>query len=135
MSLVLKPWVEKLPWKMQSALLSSFRGTDTGNYPSIKSVTRWMRMTCEHNADPDSRYMKDVKNILNLPIHYMCKELEWCTVHYAEHFMKGLQIIAYRHPDSYSRILAYDCYSSIATEIFHLHVETESEMNSRLGPG
>jgi LmbE family N-acetylglucosaminyl deacetylase len=115
----------ELPWKLQSILFSSLRGPDQELLINIKQVSKWMRAVTQQNADPSKPYM----NNINLPesvqaLAELYKELEHCPCHFVHHFLDGLAIIGYFHPDhktaAYATALHYDC----AEEIFHFVPES-----------
>ena len=45
----------------------------------------------------------------------------------------ALEIIAYKHPDEAIKRMAWDRYVEIAHDALHLNVETEDQLNRRLG--
>jgi hypothetical protein len=109
-----------LPWKLQSILFSSLRGPDQELLVGIKQISKWTRFVTQHNADPSKPYM----NNIDLPdgphgMAALYKELEHCPCHFVHHFLDGMAIIAYYHPDTkvaeYAARIHYDC----AEEIFH----------------
>ena len=117
---VLQQWVMEMPWKLQSILFSSLRGPDQELLASIKQISKWMRSVTQHNADPSKPYM----NNIDLPegphgMAALYKELEHCPCHFVHHFLDGMAIIAYYHPDAqvarYAARIHYDC----AEELFH----------------
>lgn len=116
MSAVLQDWVTVIPWKQQSILLSGLRGPDVGSLPNIKIVNRWMRMQCQHNADPSKPYM--MQRDLPAPLA-VCDELEFLTCHYVHHFADALAVIAYNHPDQEVAAYAGALHYRIAEELFH----------------
>ncbi len=52
--------------------------------------------------------------------------------HYVLHLMHGAQILGYKHPDERFRERWLGFYLQLV-EAFHLHPETEAEMDKRLG--
>lgn len=115
-TVVLQRWVEVLPWKQQSILLSGMRGPDSANVPAIKAVNRWMRTVSQHNADPSKDYMKQAP--LPSP-EDMCAELEFLPCHYVHHLADSLAVVAYNHPNIEARQTAYAFHAHIAEELFH----------------
>jgi len=128
MASVLQPWVQDLPWKIQSVLLAAMRGPDTDNCTRIKGLCRWMRKMSLHDADPYTEYMKvhlgEFDNELKMEVGFV-------TLHFFVHFLHGLEIIGYKHPDYSVRMTAYHYYEQLAIYL-HLNVEPESEMDFRL---
>jgi hypothetical protein len=123
------PWVQDLPFKMQSVLFSGMRGPDTGDLRGIKAIVRWLRPVTQHNADTSSDYMR----VHPMPAwEEVRKELECeCTVHYFGHLLHTFQIIAYYHPSAAAQIPAYDMYSKMC-ELLHLKMESKEDMIERL---
>lgn len=128
MSTVLQPWVEEMGWKMQSILLSGFRGPDTADLPAIKSVNRWLRTISQNNADPSKDYMKPAP----LPdISVLADELEWLSCHYVHHFADALRVVSLYHPDVQAQQIAGGLHTWIANELFHFKPETDEEFKHR----
>jgi hypothetical protein len=127
-SSVLQDWVASMPWKCQSILLSGLRGTDNSLPPAIKAVSRWLRTTSQHNADPDKGYMKPDA----LPdAMALCGELEYQSCHFVHHFADALRTIAIWHPDKYIRQKADTYHYLIAEELFHFVPETDDQFIAR----
>jgi len=126
---VLQDWMGALSWKQQSVILSSLRGFDTTHYPNLKKIGRWMRGVTQNNADISSPYMKDE----TLPsVEEIEKEAEFCTVHYLSHFLHGLEIIGYKHPNETISNLAQNYYLGLVDIVLHLNPETEDQLGTRL---
>jgi hypothetical protein len=116
MTSVLQSWVQQLPWKQQSILLSGLRGPDQVFLKSTKQVTKWMRAVSQHNADPSKPYM----NGIVLPaLPALEKELEHLPCHFVHHLADALAVIAYGHPNREVREYAFSVHAYIAEEIFH----------------
>jgi hypothetical protein len=126
---VLQDWIASLPWKMQSVLISAQRGPDSHFCPHIKSLTKWIRRTCQQNADPAHTFMADVPLPSLDELEY---ELEYCTMHFTFHLLYGLQIIAYKHPETTVKKKAMFYYKGIIEEILHFNIESEKQMDARL---
>jgi hypothetical protein len=128
-SKVLQDWIAELPYKMQSVLVSAQRGPDSHYCPNIKALTKWIRRTCQINADPSHSFMADVPLPSLEEIEY---ELEYCTLHFTFHFLYGLEIIGYKHPDDEIRRKSMFYYKGVIEEVLHFNVETEEQMDKRL---
>jgi hypothetical protein len=125
MSTVLLNWIDLIPWKMQSILLSGLRAPDTYTI-ATKKICRWMRSVCQNNADPYKGYMEP--QVLNKELIDKCMdELEYLPCHYVHHFADGLRIIALYHPNKLFTKFANETHSEIAIEIFHFKPETDEE--------
>lgn len=126
---VLQDWVEALPWKMQSVLISAQRGPDSHYCPNVKALTKWVRRTCQQNADPSHTFMANVALPTLDDLEY---ELEYCTMHFTFHLLYGLEIMAYKHPERNIRDKAMFYYKGIIEEILHFNIESERQMDGRL---
>ena len=126
---VIHDWVGTLPFKVQSVLISAQRGPDTHYCEKVKAITKWIRRTCQQNADPGHSFMAEVKLPTLDDIEY---ELEYCTLHFVFHFVYGLEIMAYKHPDKSIRDQAMYYYKGISEEILHFNIETEDQLDKRL---
>lgn len=125
---VLLPWVMNLGWKMQSILLSGFRGPDDADLPAIKAVNRWLRTISQNNADPSKDYMRQD----TLPTELeLCAELEWRSCHYVHHLADALRVVAIFHPDHVVSDRAGAYHYRIAEEIFHFLPETVDQFMHR----
>lgn len=135
MSSVLQPWVEEMPWKMQSVLLTATRGPDNHRYKHIKIVNRWIRSQVFYDADPNNPFIAHPDNI---PIdnHGLVDalehELEYVTVHYFGHFIHALEIIGYKHPDHDTARLSITLYYTMCARILHLPPEMARNFDLRL---
>lgn len=119
---VLQGWVAYMPWKCQSILLSGLRGTDNGQPPAIKAVSRWLRTISQHNADPAKSYMQQDA----LPdASDLCAELEYQTCHFVHHFADALRTVALWHPDGDVNWRASKYHYFIAEELFHFVPEPD----------
>jgi hypothetical protein len=125
---VLEDWMKELTWKQQSSLISSSRGPDTHYCPNIKRISKFIRKTTQKDGDAYGNYMKiDEPPILNS----LKKEFEFCTIHYANHLLTGLEIIAYKHFNSRTASTAREYYVYLAGRL-HLNPETKKQMEKRL---
>jgi hypothetical protein len=90
MQTVTLDWVSKLTLKQQSALSSSLRGPDTALCKEVKKLSKFIRQATQINADPESGYMEDRREINPKDLE---RELEFCTLHYIAHLCEGLAYI------------------------------------------
>lgn len=127
MSSVTQDWVQELPWKMQSVMLTSTRGPDNHRYASVKAVNRWIRAQLYHDADPANPFIvheEDPPDILaDSFVAELQRDLEYTTVHYYSHVLHTLEIIGYKHPSEDVRDIARQLYGILC---FELHVIPES---------
>lgn len=123
-------WLGRLPWKMQTVMNQGLRAPDTHFCKAIKIICRWMRGVLLQNADENHTFMcrKD-----KLPaLEDVENEINYCSVHFATHFLYALEIISYKHPTVEVRIQAEKYYRGIASELWHFNIETEHELDLRL---
>jgi hypothetical protein len=125
---VVQDWVSELSWKQQSILFSSLRGPDQELLRNVKQYSKWMRSVTQHNADPSKPYMNDIKLP---PIEDIYKELEHCPCHFVHHFLDGMAIIAYGHPDAVVAKRAADVHYKCAEELFHFVPEMPAVFDLR----
>ncbi len=131
MSTVLQPWVQALPWKMQSVLIAAMRGPDDTQTTEIKKLSRWLRVTCQQNADPSHTFMEggDNPDVQRKPLF---DELEYRSWHYMSHLLYALEIVAYHGPNTDASRFANYWYVSIVHEVMHLETERQERMDERL---
>ncbi len=128
-SKVILDWMGNISWKQQCVIISGLRGPDNHYSPHLKRLVRWMRRATQNNADPDHSYMQND----DLPtLEEIEHEVVFCTIHYVSHLINALEIIGFKHSDKAMAKIAYDYYSGIVTEFFHLHTEKEEELDKRL---
>jgi hypothetical protein len=127
---VQRTWLSKLSWKMQTVINQGLRAPDTHFCKNVKIMCRWLRSIVLQNADKDHTFMCS-KNELPT-VEEMEHELNYCSVHFATHFLYALEIVAYKHSEETIRNLAYRYYKGIISELWHLHVEKEEELDIRL---
>lgn len=133
MSAVLKPWVQELPWKQQSTIISGLKGPDSALCPNLKALTRWMRIVCQENADPEHTYMQDT----SIDDEVLWFELEYTSLHYAMHLIHALQVITYggmtvRNNIGNAMTKKAQWYYITLVRRLHLTPETREEFAERL---
>ena len=127
---VLQDWVGKVGLKMQSILLSGFRGPDVYT-KDIRKCIRWMRSKCQIDADPKKQsYMQTVEMTKGLVDRAM-DELEYLPVHYVHHFADSFAVVAYFHPDPEVCKWALRIHEEVAVELLHFHPESRGEFVHR----
>lgn len=133
MSSVLQPWVQELPWKMQSVLIASMRGPDDVKTVEVKKLSRWLRITCQENADPNHTFMKvEGGSEPEVGASELSDELEYRSWHYMSHLLYALEIISYHGPTAEARRFAEGWYVFIVHDVMHLVPETQKSMDDRL---
>lgn len=123
-------WLNDIPWKMQTVINQGLRAPDTHFCKNIKIVCRWMRGIVLQNADKNHTFMCDKKK---MPTYEELEhELNYCSVHFATHFLYALEIIGQMHPDRCVQDIAFGYYESIVCGLWHFNIETEIELKTRL---
>ena len=127
---VQKTWLFALPWKMQTVVNQGLRAPDTHLCINVKNLARWMRSVILNNADNDHAFMCRKKD---LPVFEdLHNEINYCSVHFATHFLYSLEIIGYKHPNKKVRDIAFGYYFNLIEGCYHFNLETETELDIRL---
>ena len=85
-------------------------------------------MACQNCADTTTGYMQQ----LNFPtVKELEAELMFCSTHFTLHFLYGLEIIGYYHPDRDMAQHARDYYQGLVSE-FAMRGESKEELEARL---
>jgi hypothetical protein len=75
----------------------------------------------DHWSDRMQEHVNDyLRNVDALPHHYQM------------HFMHAVEIVGYKHPDPCIRLFWHRLYLRLVND-FHLHPESEAELDDRLG--
>jgi len=137
---VLRPFMFKLPYRMQSVLMSAIRGCDTARKddPS-KWITRAMRPLILNNADPSNTFMSMSRVPEAHPAKTFLWDLDSYPMHFVMHLMHAAEIIGYKYQDLEDesdagniRYYWLEFYKKIVTAL-HLNPETEEQLDIRLG--
>lgn len=145
---VVPTWVRTLPLQQQSVLLLATRGPDgAGKDHRCKRLVRVYRGTlfkaarhgrllsadrtdCEGDTFMDRRPLRDPdwwREVVREWVHSM----EELPHHYVTHFVHGVEILGYKHPDPVERGCWHLAYLS-AVDALHLSPESEVELDVRL---
>lgn len=141
---VLQPWVDDLTFMQQSVLITAVRGPDTLSKEHVaKSLLRWYRRCILYCAfghkvitDPYEKgggsFTGPCKNNINdIMIEYL-KSVDEIPHHFHLHLIHASEIIGYKHPDLVIRKWWNDFYIKAVNDM-HMNIETEEEMDYRLG--
>lgn len=129
---VLQPWMSTLSFKMQSVILSSFRGCDgRPKDDPTKYIIRYLRVHCLRCADKTTNYMDCSPLLVEESIGVFLNNLDGYPVHFVLHLTHSAQIIGYLHSDTKVKQTSLDLYTSIC-KAFHMNFESKSEMTLRL---
>jgi hypothetical protein len=123
-------WTLELPWEMQTVMIQGLRAPDTHYCSHIKVVSRWLRSIVLNNADNGHTFMCRKKKLPTWD--KLENELSYCSVHFTNHFLYALEIVAYRHPSEEIRQIAYRYYFNIVEGMMHFHVEAPRQLEIRL---
>ena len=133
-SSVLQPWVEQLGLRHQGVLMAGVRGCDSvPKEDATKALARCFRATILRSFGPkpssfiefvdDEELRKRMVAVLKNHDHY--------PIHFILHLMHGSEIIGYKWPDP-AAVFWHWFYEKLA-QCFHLNVETEEQLDARLG--
>jgi hypothetical protein len=136
MSSVVQPWLaEHCTFKMQTVLLTSFRGCDGVHKDDRGKVfTRMMRSTVLKNADPTTSFFPESVDGLQAyrtQIEDFFDDMDHYPVHWFMHLLHAAEICGYKHPDETLSKFWKRFYLRGAHEL-HLGIETCQQMNDRL---
>lgn len=130
----LKGWIAEagMSGRMQTALISSFRGADADDSPEVKRVVRWVRYQCLKNTNPTSHFMRDTDFI---QIRAMIKQDSWqwdrLKTHFYDHLKQAMGILAYFHPEEMTAKRALDAYTDLNAHESLVN-ESKADMIGRL---
>ena len=151
--IVTQPWTHELPMMQQTVLLSAIRGPDgLPKYGCMKMLLRWYRR-CVLLSAMDSRVItnpldegggsftgpsvkdrdpsRSWQNVMEHLVDDYLRELDAVPHHFQMHFMPGVEILGYRHPNDEIRNWWRAVYERLVNDM-HLHPETFTEMMQRL---
>lgn len=136
MSSVVQKWLaQNCTWKMQTVLLTSFRGCDGAHKDDRGKVfTRMMRATVLKNADPTTTFFPEAMNIreaYKTQMEDFFTDMDHYPVHWFMHLLHAAEIVGYKHPDKeiaefWENFYCRGCYE------LHVTRETENQLDHRL---
>lgn len=130
-SSVLLPWVEVLPWRMQTVLLLALRGCDGRPKNDISKVlVRFLRSQVLKNADPSNSF-HGAGWPTEAPALYLA-DLDAYPVHFVSHLMHAYEILGVFHPDETTAHYADQFYLDTCRAL-HVNPETPEQLRVRLG--
>lgn len=151
---VTQEWTHTLPLMQQTVLLTAVRGPDgLPKYGAVKMLLRWFRRCIllsamdrrvladpyddsggsftgpsMNNAPEEGRWEKGMDRIVD---QYL-RELDAIPHHFKLHLLHAVEIVGYKHPDERIARWWHAVYLRLVHDM-HLHAESPSEMNDRLG--
>jgi len=149
---VTQEWTHSLSMMQQTVLLTAIRGPDgLPKYGSVKMLLRWYRR-CVLLSAMDGKVLSDPYDNnggsftgpslglaieawevgMNTHVDAYLRELDAIPHHFQMHFMHAAEILGYKHPDGRVRAWWHGVYWLLVNDM-HLHAETETELDGRLG--
>ena len=131
---VLKPWVETLGLRHQGVLMACVRGCDcVPKEDATKALARCLRGMILRSFDPKpTSFVENVDDEeLRRRMVAVLKNHDHYPIHYIMHLMHGSEIIGYKCPAPEAVFWRW-FYEKLA-QCFHLNVETEEQLDARLG--
>lgn len=153
MPAVTQTWTHDLPMMQQTVLLTAIRGPDgLPKYGGAKMLLRWFRR-CVLLSAMDGRVLTTPcdqdggsftgpsceenetdcwGDMMQQHVHDYLRNVDALPHHFQMHFMHACEILGYKHPDGEIRHWWHALYLRLVND-FHLHPETEAELDDRLG--
>ncbi len=157
---VLQPWVTDLSMMQQTVLLTAIRGPDgLPKYGCVKLLLRWYRrcilLSAMDGKVLDTPYelnggsftgpsfgapsvgtnvleMMDWRSTMHCIVDEYLRTLDGIPHHFQMHLLHAIEIVGYKHPDPTIKGWWSAVYQRLVND-FHLHPETEAELDKRLG--
>ncbi len=130
----LKDWILQvgMSGRMQSTLISAFRGADSDDSPEVKRVVRWIRKTCLKEVNPKSHFMRDT-DFIRIKALISQDSWQWdrLKTHFYDHLKQALEVIAYYHPDEMTASRALEAYTDLQ-EHESMGMDAKAEMIGRM---
>ncbi len=152
---VLQDWLYWIPLMQQTVLLTAVRGPDgVQKYGSVKNLLRWYRR-CILVSALDNEVLDNPQDVrggsftgpsiqgtapqlkdhwqsaMNQVVSEYIHAVDAMPLHFHMHLIHAIQILGYKHPDPTTRSWWHQVYRRLVS-LFHLHPETEEEMDFRL---
>jgi hypothetical protein len=141
MSSVLQDWVMELPLRHQGTLLTAVRGCDDEAkrwdsrgvaYSPGRRLTAFIRFCFMNPADQREVSVEEGAFFqAEPPSPFKPSEFGHLPQHWYSHVMHALEIIAYCHPGSEIRPIAFSLYEKMVHNL-HLNTERSDQMHVRL---
>ena len=129
---VVRPWMNHLPFKMQTVMLVALRGFDgVGKHDRSKPLIKALRMTLLQNANPNSGFMEHMNLSLEQVFSFLEEESHSYPMHWLMHFAHAAEIIGYEHPQYGVRVWWSHVYHMVC-DVLHVTAESKTQMWERL---
>lgn len=134
---VMRQWTTLLPLRHQGVLTSALRDCDGAPKDDLsKGLTKMIRRAILNPADArETKFAGGFFGfdaaVLKVQLIEFIHSKDQYPLHYVTHLMHACEVIAYKHHDVRFRVFFHMAYSALVHG-FHLHPETEKEMDNRL---
>lgn len=143
MRTVTQDWTHELTLMQQTVLILALRGADgLAKFHPYKELVRWYRRCVLVAAfekrvlskpyEPGGGSFTGPTHDLKLAADWFMDARDEMPAHYRDHFMHGVQILGYKHPDKETAKFWREFYYRMVHAL-HLWPETEAQMDERLG--
>lgn len=135
MKSVLQDWVMELPLREQGTLLTCIRGCDLTPKLPLDSMERRLvgalRYAIMHPADPREVDIVGAFFVSTPPRNFRASGIGHYPLHWVSHVMHAAEVIAFRHPDGWTRDDWYQIYYAFVHAL-HLQPESREDFITRL---
>lgn len=138
MTNILREWVTELPLREQGSLLTCIRGCDLVAKRPLDSMPRRLVAALRYNVlvpaderEVDSEPGSFMSRKIPGTSEFKPSDLDQYPMHWIAHIMHGMEVLAYRHPDTTISCAWYNLYAKMVHAL-HLNVETRQQMIDRL---
>ena len=133
---VVQPWLmDHCTWKMQTVLLTSFRGCDGAHKHDFGKVfTRMMRSTILKNADITTTFFPkgyDTDKAQSHDFERFFMDMDHYPIHWFIHLLHAAEIVGYKCPQKEQQEFWKKFYLRGCHEL-HRGIETEHQLDKRL---
>ncbi len=147
---VLQEWVQSLSFMQQSVLITACRGPDNVHKDHVaKVLLRWLRRSFLYSAFESSKHRRPYafedcytigggsftgpcKIDIDEAVNYYLASVDELPHHFQLHLMHAAEILGYKHPNTETRAWWHNFYCRLVNDA-HLNIETEAQMDKRLG--
>lgn len=133
----LHDWVHTLTFQQQALLMTGMRGPDGCNkHCAAKVIIRFLRGSIckpagEWDGDNNNDFMWGNYSVFNIWRKAFFDDPDGYPHHFIMHLVHCAEVIGYKHPNRDISVYWRSFYND-ACHSFHMHIETEEEMDDRL---